>query len=306
MERGNQIRNVPRLIVIQGPTASGKTKLAIEVAKKLETVIISADSRQFYKEISIGTAKPSWDEMKGVDHYFIDSHNLVDDVSASRFATEARKLIEDKLFNLDSIIIVGGSGLFIQALCEGLDDIPHDPTLQKELNEHWKKEGLGSFLIELENKDPEYFNLIDKNNPLRVIRAIEAMRLTGSTVTNLRKGVKSNTLGHVDYYTFSPNRDELYTRINKRVDEMIELGLEEEAYSVRHLKHLKSLQTVGYKEFFDYFEGNLTKEKAIESIKQHSRNYAKRQITWFKTHHPGTYLFGNLDENLEIILNTCK
>lgn len=306
MERGNQIRNLPRLIVIQGPTASGKTKLAVEVAKKLKTVIISADSRQFYKEISIGTAKPNWNEMKGIDHYFIDSHNLVDEVSASRFATEARKLIEDKLFDLSSIIIVGGSGLFIQALCEGLDDIPHDPTLQKELNEHWKKEGLGSFLIELENKDPEYFNLIDKNNPLRVIRAIEAMRLSGSTVTNLRKGMKSNTVGHIDYFTLSLNRDELYARINNRVDEMIELGLEEEAYQVRHLKHLKSLQTVGYKEFFDYFEGNQTKEKTIELIKQHSRNYAKRQITWFKTHHPGTYLFGNLDENLEIILNSCK
>ena len=168
--------NLPRLIVIQGPTASGKTKLAIENAKTLKTVIISADSRQFYKEISIGTAKPSVEEMQGVKHYFIDSHSLEQEVSAAQFSKEAKELITEELFYLENIVIVGGSGLFIQALCEGLDDIPHDPNLQERLTEEWKKEGFDYLMRELEVKDPIYFNQIDKQNPLRVIRAIEAKR----------------------------------------------------------------------------------------------------------------------------------
>lgn len=285
----------PKLIVIQGPTASGKTKIAVEVAKYLNTVVISADSRQFYKEISIGTAKPSHDEMAGVNHYFIDSHLLTDEVSAARFATEARELILKELSHLEYIIIVGGSGLFIQALCEGLDVIPHDIILQNKLTEECKTNGLTAFIEELQNKDPEYFQLIDRENPLRVIRAIEAMRLSGKTMTELRSGNDKASFDTVYYFTTDLPREVLYKRINERVDQMIELGLENEARSVLHLKYLKSLQTVGYREFFDFFDGKISRQNAIDLVKQHSRNYAKRQITWFKSHNLGTVISTELD-----------
>jgi tRNA dimethylallyltransferase len=285
----------PKLIVIQGPTASGKTKIAVEVAKYLKSVVISADSRQFYKEISIGTAKPSNDEMAGVNHYFIDSHSLEDEVSAARFATEARELILKELSHLEYIIIVGGSGLFIQALCEGLDTIPHDLSLQNQLTEEWKTKGLSDFLDELKNKDPNYFQLIDRENPLRVIRAIEAMRLSGKTMTELRSGNNKASFNTVYYFTTDLPREVLYKRINDRVDQMLVLGLENEARSVYDLKHLKSLQTVGYREFFDFFDGKISRESAIDLIKQHSRNYAKRQITWFKSHNQGTLISKEVD-----------
>lgn len=285
----------PKLIVIQGPTASGKTKIAVEVAKHLNTVVISADSRQFYKEISIGTAKPSQDEMAGVNHYFIDSHLLTDEVSAARFATEARELILKELAHLEYIIIVGGSGLFIQALCEGLDAIPHDIILQNKLTEEWKTNGLTAFIEELQNKDPEYFQLIDRENPLRVIRAIEAMRLSSKTMTELRSGNDKASFDTVYYFTTDIPREELYKRINDRVDQMLVLGMENEARSVYDLKHLKSLQTVGYREFFDFFDGKISRQNAIDLVKQHSRNYAKRQITWFKSHNLGTVISTELD-----------
>lgn len=285
----------PKLIVIQGPTASGKTKIAVEVAKHLNTVVISADSRQFYKEISIGTAKPSQDEMAGVNHYFIDSHLLTDEVSAARFATEARELILKELAHLEYIIIVGGSGLFIQALCEGLDTIPHDIILQNKLTEEWKTNGLTAFIEELQNKDPEYFQLIDRENPLRVIRAIEAMRLSSKTMTELRSGNDKASFDTVYYFTTDLPREVLYKRINDRVDQMLVLGMENEARSVYDLKHLKSLQTVGYREFFDFFDGKISRESAIDLVKQHSRNYAKRQITWFKSHNLGTVISTELD-----------
>ncbi|MFM7668444.1 MAG: tRNA (adenosine(37)-N6)-dimethylallyltransferase MiaA [Bacteroidota bacterium] len=284
------MKKEPKLIVIQGPTASGKTKIAVELANYLNTVVISADSRQFYKEISIGTAKPSVEEMAGVKHYFIDSHLLIDEVSAARFATEAKELILKELSHLEYIIIVGGSGLFIQALCEGLDAIPHDLNLQNQLTEEWKSNGLTAFLEELKNKDPDYFQLIDKENPLRVIRAIEAIRLSGKTMTELRSGNAKTGFDSVFYFTTDLPREELYKRINDRVDHMLELGLENEARSVFKLKHLKSLQTVGYRELFDFFDGKISREGAIDLIKQHSRNYAKRQITWFKSHNQGTLI----------------
>jgi len=296
----------PKLIVIQGPTASGKTKLAVELAKKLETVVISADSRQFYKEISIGTAKPTLEEMQGVPHFFINSHQLSDEVSAARFTSEALKLIQTDLSELEFVIVVGGSGLFIQALCEGLDAIPHDQNLRMELTDIFEKNGLNHFLEELKLKDKSFYDKVDKENPYRVLRAIEAMRISGKTMTELRSGESVSHFDEVHYYTIEVPREELYARINERVDHMMALGLEKEARDVFHLKHLKSLQTVGYREFFDYFDGKITFDKTIELIKQHSRNYAKRQITWFKSHHPGIILNGDLETNLKTILSNSR
>ena len=300
------MKKLPKLIVIQGPTASGKTKLAIELAKKLETVIISADSRQFYTEISIGTAKPTLEEMQGIPHFFIDSHQLTDEVSAARFAAEAQELIHADLMDFEYVIVVGGSGLFIHAFCEGLDEIPHDQNLRNELTESWQKNGLELFLAELKLKDLAFYEQVDKENPHRVIRAIEAMRISGKTMTELRKGQSESIFDEVHYFTIEVSREKLYQRINERVDVMVSLGLEQEARNVYPLKHLKSLQTVGYNEFFDYFDGKITFDKTIELIKQHSRNYAKRQITWFKSHHPGISLIGDLETNLKTILSNSK
>lgn len=298
--------NIPKLIVIQGPTASGKTALAVALAQEINAVIISADSRQFYRELSVGTAKPSLEEMQGVKHYFIDSHNLQDEVSASQFATSASQVIQVDLANQKNILIVGGSGLFIQALCEGLNDIPHDSDLQRELTLQVEVDGLGLLLEELKMKDEGYFNQVDSNNPLRVIRAIEAMRLSGKTMTELRKGNKQPRYENIYYFTIDLPREELYANINSRVDLMMLAGLEEEARSVYHLRDLKSLQTVGYRELFDFFEGKTTREKSVELIKQHSRNYAKRQITWFKSHQPGRYLNGSLSSNLNELKSNLK
>lgn len=295
------MKKEPKFIVIQGPTASGKTKIGVDLAKRLNTVVLSVDSRQFYKEISIGTAKPSKEEMDGITHYFIDSHLLSDEVTAARFANEARTLIHNQLSDKEYVILVGGSGLFIQALCEGLDEIPHDKALQNELTEEWKARGLTHFLEELEINDPDYFKQIDKENPLRVIRAIEAMRLSSKTMTELRSGSEKSCFKNVHYFTNHLTREDLYQRINLRVDQMLESGLENEARAVYHLRHLKSLQTVGYREFFEFFDGKTSKEEAIELVKQHSRNYAKRQITWFKSHHPGTFISSEMD-SIKLIL----
>ena len=307
MERTiESMMNQPKLIVIQGPTASGKTSLAVELAQELNCVVVSADSRQFYRELSIGTAKPSLEEMKGVKHYFIDSHNLKEEVSAAQFAAAASQIIEDELSNHKNIVIVGGSGLFIQALCEGLNDIPHDSDLQRELTKQVEVEGIDLLLKELKNRDRDYFDQMDANNPLRVIRAIEAMRLSGKTMTELRMENVQPRFENTCYFTIDLPREELYAKINLRVDAMMLAGLEEEARSVYHLRDLKSLQTVGYRELYDFFDAKGSREEAIELIKQHSRNYAKRQITWFKSHQPGIYLKGSLSSNLNEIKSNLR
>ena len=271
-----------RIIVIQGPTASGKTSVAVQLAKHFNTVVLSADSRQFYKEMTIGTAKPTPDEMQGIKHYFINSHSIHDEVSAFRYAEEAKKLLIS-LFKKHSIVILaGGSGLFIEALCKGLDPIPHDRKLHDKIVNEFNENGIDSLLMELKNKDPEFYNKIDKNNSYRVIRSIEAIRLSGKTMTALRneKNNKEELFDTI-YFTLHPERKYLYRRINKRVDLMLENGLLYEVNNLYKYRHLKSLNTVGYKEIFNQKDGLISLDNAIDKIKQHSRNYAKRQLTWF-------------------------
>lgn len=270
------------LIVIGGPTASGKTALSIALAKEWDTVVLSADSRQFYKEMSIGTAKPATDEMQGVPHYFIDSHTIEDEVNAARFAYEAELLLTSLFRQHDRIILTGGSGMFIDALCFGLDDIPHDASIQEQLNSEFERNGLSPLLNELEQQDSGYYKIVDKNNPVRIIRALEVIRITGLPYSTFRKGKKKKNDFEVRYFVLDVPRDVLYNRINLRVDEMIRSGLEEEAQSLFPYKHLKPLATVGYSEWFRYFNGEIDRNTCIELIKQNSRRYAKRQITWFK------------------------
>jgi tRNA dimethylallyltransferase len=274
-----------QLIVIEGPTASGKTALGVAIAQHFNTVVLSADSRQFYKELLIGTAKPTSDEMQGIDHYFVDSHSIVEPFTASQFEKAALELLTTKLAHLPKIILVGGSGMFIDALCNGLDDIPVSPAIQNDLRESLATNGLDDLLKELKISDPEFYQKVDKNNPLRILRALEVIRSTGKSFTSFRqKNALARPFSVIRFVIDHP-REQLYERINKRVDLMIDNGLIEEVKSVAHFKQSSALQTVGYKEVFDFWDGiYATEAECIDKIKQHTRNYAKRQLTWFKKH----------------------
>jgi tRNA dimethylallyltransferase len=287
-----------RLIVIAGPTASGKTALAIRLAKHFDTCVLSADSRQFYQEVAIGTAKPSLQEQAGVIHYFIDSHSLENPLSASTFAEEALLVLEDEFKTKDTIILVGGSGLFIDALCVGLDKIPFNPEIRNQLNEDLVQQGLEALLAELEVKDPSYFTQVDRANTTRVIRALEVIRNTGNTFSfYLENNTKEQRQFESQYFIINHPREILYARIEKRVDQMISEGLLEEVKSVAHLAHLQTLNTVGYSELFRFIKAEISFEEAIRLIKQNTRRYAKRQLTWFRRYEQAFWL-----ENTEIEL----
>lgn len=274
-----------QLIVIEGPTASGKTALGVALAKQLNTVVLSADSRQFYKEIAIGTAKPTSDEMQGIDHYFVDSHSITEPFTASQFEKAALELVTTKLAHLPKIILVGGSGMFIDALCNGLDDIPVSPVIQNDLRESLATNGLADLLEELKVTDSEFYEQVDKNNPVRILRALEVIRATGKPFSSFRNNNASVRPFTVKRFVIDHPREQLYERINKRVDVMIANGLFDEVKSVVQFKQSSALQTVGYKEVFDFWDGKYaTETECIDKIKQHTRNYAKRQLTWFKKH----------------------
>jgi len=294
-----------QLIVIEGPTASGKTALAVALAKTLNTVVLSADSRQFYKELSIGTAKPHLDELEGIPHYFIDSHSIADPVSASRYEAEAMELIRGELAHHSKLILAGGSGMFIDALCMGLDPIPADPQMQEALTKEFNEKGIEPLLQELQAADPEYYQQVDKQNPMRILRAIEVIRLTKIPFTTWRKNDLPKRPFEVIRFVINHPRAILYDRINQRVDEMIETGLIDEVKSVSEYRNLTALQTVGYKEVFEYLDGNWDLETCIDKIKQHTRNYAKRQLTWFKKHPETTWLDAkSTNEMRDAILQT--
>lgn len=293
------------LLVIQGPTASGKTALSISLAKKLNTVIFSADSRQFYKEITIGTAKPTLDEQSGVLHYFIDSHSIHDKVTAASFVSESLPLLNKAFEKFDIVILVGGSGMYIDALCYGLDDLPVNQMIKNDLILHHQTNGIESLLDELKNCDPEYYHKVDKNNAVRIIRALEVIRISGKTFTSFLSGSKGNNHAFdIKKFTIDLERDILYDRINKRVDLMVDNGLEQEVHSVIEYRDLQALQTVGYTEWFDFIDGKFDKKETIERIKQNTRRYAKRQLTWFRRDKSAIWLKGKLlEEQVQEIEN---
>ena len=289
-----------KVIIVQGPTASGKTALAISLAKRLKTEVISADSRQFYKEMSIGTAKPDAFELSQVKHHFIDCASVKEEISAAKFAKMAQPVLENLLSESDFAVIAGGSGMFIDALVLGLDDIPVSESVKKQLIEEYNTFGLTPLLAELEEKDFVYYQIVDRNNAARIIRALEAIRVSGKKMSELQSQVKSPK-NDFDILRFSIDwpRDLLYERINKRVDIMFENGLMEEVHSLAEYRNLNALNTVGYKEVFDFIDGKTSKQDAVNLIKQHTRNYAKRQMTWLRRYSELHYLNPLMEQSLE-------
>ena len=271
------------LIVIAGPTAVGKTDTAIQLARHYNTVILSADSRQFYREMSIGTAKPNANELAAVKHYFIDSHSITEKFSVGDFEKEALVLL-DELFTIhDVVILAGGSGLYIKAVCEGFDELPTaDPGIRHRLNQDFTEKGIVYLQDKLRVADPDYYNEVDIHNPQRLIRALEVFETTGKPFSSFRTANVNKRPFNVVKFGLNLPRELLYQRINQRVDVMVEQGLVDEVRSLLPYRHLNALNTVGYSELFDYLDGKTDLEIAIELIKQNTRHFAKRQLTWFR------------------------
>lgn len=271
------------LIAIVGPTAVGKTALSIKLAEKLHTEIVSADSRQFYREMEIGTAKPSKEELKKVPQHFINSLYIDDDYSVGNYETDALQCLEELFKTHDKVLLTGGSGLFVKAVCEGLDKLPSG---NKEIREHYenlfKEKGLEPLQIELLDKDRSYFDTVDKKNPRRLIRALEVINLTGKPYSEFRQRKPGKRNFEVVKIGLNMDKEILRKRIDQRVDEMLATGWLQECKELYPYRHLNSLKTVGYTELFDFIEGKTDWETTVTNIKTNTWHYAKRQLTWFK------------------------
>lgn len=271
------------LIVIAGPTASGKTAFAIQLAKALDTVIISADSRQFYKEMSIGTAAPTDEELLQVKHYFIHNISIKDKYDVADYEREVLQLLDELFKTHDNVILTGGSGLFIDAVCNGIDEMPDvQPEIRNKVEKLLQEGGIDALSKEVQHLDPEYFAIVDKQNPRRLQRALEICYQTGKTYTSFRQGNAAQRDFGIVKYALLWDRQELIDRIDRRVDLMMENGLLEEAKALYPMRELNALNTVGYKELFAHFDGQCTLAEAVEQIKIHTRQYAKRQMTWLR------------------------
>lgn len=276
-------KNPKILWSIVGPTGIGKTALSIELAKNLKTEIISCDSRQFYKELKIGTAAPSSEELSLVPHHFIGNLSIAQDYSVGDFEKDALRKINELFNKYDQLIMVGGSGLYEKAVNEGLDNFPDiDSKVREDLMVEIQEKGLSYLQEELKKIDPEYYSQVDYNNPVRVMRALEIFRGTGKPYSSFRKNLVEKRNFTSVKIGLTASRDLIYDRINKRVDLMMEKGLLEEVISLQSYRHKNALQTVGYKELFDYLDGNSSLEFAVNEIKKNSRRYAKRQLTWYR------------------------
>jgi len=284
------------LVVIAGPTAVGKTAIAVRVALDLNTEIINADSRQVFKEMYIGTAKPTLEEMAGIKHHFVGSLSLEDTFNAGIFEQEAIKICHSIFKRKTCVIVSGGSGLYINALCDGLDKFPKvDNDTRESLNLQYESSGLHDLLLELQQRDPTYYARVDLKNPQRIIRALEVIRSSGKPFSKFLNQEKTRRLFNILKIGLNRDRTDLYDRINIRIDNMVEAGLFEEAESLTDFRDLGVLQTVGYQEVFQYLDGEIMFNEAVELIKRNTRRYSKRQLTWFgkdpdiKWFHPERY-----------------
>lgn len=271
------------LLVVVGPTAIGKTALGIALATHFKTEVISADSRQFFKEMTIGTAVPSKAEQQAAKHHFIQHISVEDDYSVGDFERDALDKLQELFRERDVAVMVGGSGLYVDAVVKGLDDFPEvDPSFRKILIEKLKRDGIEALQAELKNKDPEYYSKVDLQNPHRLIRALEICRGTGRTYSSFRKKSSKSRFFEPIYIGLTAPRELVYDRINKRTDLMMQQGLLDEVKNLQSQKHLNALNTVGYKELFRYLEGEWDLETAVAEIKKNTRRFAKRQFTWFR------------------------
>ena len=291
------------LICIGGPTASGKTSLSIKLAKILKSPIISFDSRQLYKELDIGVAKPDTAELAMVPHYMIGNISIHRNFNAGDYEREGNIILNKLFLNHDVIVAVGGTGMYIQALIDGLDEMPEiDPVVANNVEQKYKENGLSWLQQYVLNHDKVYASQVDMNNPMRLLRAVKVMESSGKPFSEYRKGIRKKRDYKVMRYYINPDRDILYDAINKRVEKMIDTGLIAEADGLKEYRHLKALHTVGYSELFDMLEGKVTLDEAINLIKRNSRRYGKRQITWFKNQGDWVSLDAGMDdENIEKI-----
>lgn len=272
-----------KLVVITGPTGIGKTMVGIKIARHFTTEIVSSDSRQIFKELSIGTAVPEPEELKVVKHHFIQTHSITENYNASRYETEVLALLEELFKTHEIVVMAGGSMLYIDAICKGIDIMPDaDPEIRENLKKQLEENGIEYLRLQLKTLDPEYYKTVDLKNPNRIIHALEISIQTGFPYSSFRSNQAKKRPFEIIKVALNCNRDILHKRINLRVDKMVEAGLEQEARSVYSQKELNALNTVGYREWFAYFDGEITRDKAIELIKRNSRRYARKQITWFR------------------------
>jgi len=272
-----------KLIVLTGPTAVGKTAASLDIARHYGIPVINADSRQIYRELQIGTARPTEAQMQNIPHYFVGSLSLNDYYSASLFEQQVLSLLKELMTKSNYALLSGGSMMYIDAVCDGIDDIPTiDDATRALMKQRLTDEGLEALCKELKRLDPDYYEVVDLQNPRRVVHALEICTMTGKTYTSFRKKEKRERPFDIIKIGLNRPREELYDRINRRVDQMVADGLLEEAKTLYPMKSLNALNTVGYKELFDYFDGRWSLDEAIERIKGNTRRYARKQLTWFK------------------------
>ena len=272
-----------KLIVITGPTAVGKTDLCMDIARQLDIPIINADSRQLFRDLKIGTAAPTLAQQQMVKHYFVGTLDIGDYYSASMYEQEVITLLSQLFQTSDYALLTGGSMMYIDAVCNGIDDIPTvDDETRATMKRRLAEEGLEALVAELGRLDPEHYDIVDRQNPRRVVHALEICHMTGRTYTSFRKAVKKQRPFNIIKIGLNREREELYNRINARVDKMMEEGLLDEVKRMNVYRHLNALNTVGYKELFNYFDGVWTLDEAVERIKGNTRRYARKQLTWFK------------------------
>lgn len=293
------IKNQRFLVLVVGPTAVGKSELCLNLAKKFQTEIVSCDSRQFYRELHLGTAKPSPEEMEEVPHHFIDSLSIEDAYDVRKFEQEALLVLERLFASKKVVVMAGGSGLYAQAVVHGLDEVPSaDPQMRKEIITSYEVMGLEWLQSEVERVDPKFFDKVDRNNPQRLMRALEVFRCSGLKFSSFR--IKSNV--HRPFQTLKIGldlpREELYHRIDQRMENMLSRGLFEEARSLFDKRHLNALQTLGYTEIFGFLEGKYDKEEMFRLLKRNSRRYAKRQLTWFRKDNQITWFHPSQEEDI--------
>lgn len=293
-----------QLLIIVGPTGVGKTELSLRVAERLGCPIVSCDSRQIYREIPIGTAAPTAEEQARVVHHFIGTHPLTEDYNAGQYERDAVALLEELFAHHDTVVMTGGSMLYIDAVCRGLDDIPEVPApLRAQVRAEYEAKGMEWLQQEVERLDPAYWAEVDQHNPQRLLHCAELCLATGQPYSTLRQGTVKERPWRTLKVGLDRPREQLYARINRRVEEMVKEGLEAEARRVYPQRHLNSLQTVGYREMFAYFDGEYDLNRATELIQQNSRHYAKRQLTWFRRDKDIHWLDAQQDyeENIHII-----